>query len=66
MTTLKELRAAHVPPLTQEGLARESGLSLAGVQRIERNGPMSASISSLVKIARVFGTTVDALVKDEA
>jgi transcriptional regulator with XRE-family HTH domain len=59
---LKALREAA--GLSQEGLAREAGLSTSGVAKLERL-PMGPSWDTAVKLANALGFSLDAF-KDEA
>lgn len=49
--------------LTQEELARESGVSLRTIQYLEARGCADAKVRTLARIARVLGCTVDALMR---
>lgn len=62
MSKLRSLRERHEPPLTQEALARESGVTLGTIRRIERVG--SANSATLRKVARALGVTIDDLLEE--
>lgn len=49
--------------LTQEELARESGVSLRTIQYLEAKGVADAKVRTLARIARVLRCTVDALMR---
>lgn len=59
MLRLKELRADHEPPLTQEELAYRSGVSVRTVIRSEAKG--TASMKTLRAFADALEVTVDQL-----
>jgi transcriptional regulator with XRE-family HTH domain len=51
--------------LSQEEVARRAGLSLKGMGEIERGDIEDPHISSLAKLARALGVTVEVLIKEE-
>jgi transcriptional regulator with XRE-family HTH domain len=53
---LKELRKAHVPPLSQEKLAHLAGVTTVTLRRAERSGKVN--IETLHKIAAALGVPV--------
>ena len=50
--------------LTQEELARESGVSLRTIQYLEADGTADAKVRTLARIARALGCTVDDLLRE--
>ena len=60
------IRAARkAAQLSQEEVARRAGLSLKGMGEIERGDIEDPHVSSLTKIARALGVSVEALLKEE-
>lgn len=52
--------------LTQHALAAHTGLRPETISRIERGAVENPETDTLAKLARAFGVTLDALVKQEA
>lgn len=52
--------------LTQEGLARRTGLTLKAVGELERGDVQDPHVSSLREIARALDTTVGELLEEPA
>jgi transcriptional regulator with XRE-family HTH domain len=62
--SIRELRVMH--GLSQEALAREAGVSLNLVNKLERGVVRDPHYSTLWGIADALGTTADALMEEEA
>ena len=52
--------------LSQEQLARELGVSVFTVSRLERDVPKNLSVAKLVEVAKAIDTDITALLKDVA
>ena len=61
---IKEYREAI--KMTQEELARKSGVSRGTISAMENGSSRATSTKTLVKIARALGTSVDSIFFDEA
>lgn len=53
-----------VPSLTQEGLAREAGVTLQTIWNLEKDNGGGARVDTLGAVARALGCTVDDLIVD--
>ena len=60
---LRELRAAS--GLSQDGLARASGLSVSAVSKLEQHGAIDPSWSTVQRLAKGLGVSVLAFLDDE-
>lgn len=58
---LKQLRQRY--GLTQEELAGRSEISVKHIQRLESSKPSSVRLSTLERLAKVFGLSVSSLLK---
>lgn len=61
---IREKRKAMVPSLTQEGLAREAGVTLQTIWNLEKDNGGGARVDTLGAVARALGCTVDDLIVD--
>jgi transcriptional regulator with XRE-family HTH domain len=65
MTLVQRLKDARkAAGLTQQGLAVAAGLSVSVVQQLEHGAIPDPRASTLYKLAKTLGTTVDALMGD--
>lgn len=62
---LRTAREAQTPPVSREGLADRTGLSLRTIERIE-NGEVTPQRSTLRLIALALGVDVGTLAAEEA
>lgn len=57
-TNVRRFRENHKPRLTQEQLARDAGITMGMVSKIERGEHTNPTIETLEKIARALGVRI--------